>query len=134
MLEQSQSYGAVEPGAAGSFDQALFEGIELPQSAVGELANEALSDGKAGVEADAEDEEVNAPRALNPFALLVDPQAPFGAAKHLESLGLERHGNSADRKSGKTVDPELARFDAAIEREENGSPNVYTGTLMFWRP
>lgn len=53
--------------------------------------------------------------APSPFGLLVSPELALEAAKRLASANLARSTEYMDKRKGKPVDPELARFDAAVE-------------------
>ena len=54
-----------------------------------------------------------------PFALLVAPESALAAARHLASQTLSRQVHNFSAGTEKAQDPELARFDAALDREDS---------------
>ena len=66
-------------------------------------------------------------KTANPFALLVAPEGALAAAKRLSALALNRNIQRMDGRTERPQDPELAKFDEAVEQDnfdgqDSGAP------------
>jgi len=70
------------------------------------------------------------------FGLLVQPAAACDAARRLESQPLTRRRYHVGRPDCDEETPESERPAPAMDTqlEDGGSPNIYVGTALYWRP
>jgi hypothetical protein len=70
------------------------------------------------------------------FGLLVQPAAACDAARRLESQPLPRRRYPVGRPDGHEESPGSEITDRAMDSqlEDGGSPNIYVGTALYWRP